>query len=221
MLDQLAQAITANITALGYFGVVLLMGLESANIPIPSEIVLPFAGFLAAQGKMNFHAAALAGGLGCLWGSLFSYWLGRRFGRPFLEKHGRWVFIGPTQLSQGDRLFARFGKAVSFFSRLLPVVRTFISFIAGIWKIPLVSFAVLTFTGSWVWSYLLVYVGYVLGDHWETLRPLWHKFDAFIISAGVIVVIGYAWHHWRNAAPRHKPRPEPAAAPAADARDAP
>lgn len=200
MFDALSNWITSNIQAFGVFAVVFLMGLESANIPIPSEIVLPFAGFLAAQGKMNFHLAALAGGIGCLWGSLLSYWLGRHFGRPFLEKHGRWFFIGPKQLQQGDRLFFRYGNAVSFFSRLLPVVRTFISFIAGIWKIPVWSFAVLTFIGSWVWSYLLVYVGYVLGDHWETLRPLWHKFDAVIISGGAVLVIAYAWHHWRGTA---------------------
>jgi membrane protein DedA with SNARE-associated domain len=208
MFEALSTWLTSNIQAFGYTAVVVLMGLESANIPIPSEIVLPFAGFLVAQGKLGFHGVALAGGIGCLWGSLVSYWLGRRYGRPFLEKHGRWLFIGPRQLSQGDYLFSRFGGAVSFFSRLLPVVRTFISFVAGVWKVPVWSFSLLTFVGSWAWSYLLVYVGYKLGENWAVLRPLWHKFDAAIIIAGILGVAAYIWHHWKSTAPI--PQPEQA-----------
>src|SRR3989344_1804141 len=130
MFDILSAAVTDNIASFGYAAVFLLMALESANIPIPSEIIMPFAGFLAAQGDLNFHGAALAGGLGCLAGSLVSYWLGRRFGRPLVEKYGRWLMIGPKQMAAGDVLFTRWGSAVSFWSRLLPVVRTFISFVA-------------------------------------------------------------------------------------------
>ncbi len=201
MLEQLTNAIVGNIASFGYLSVVVLMGIESANIPVPSEIVLPFAGFLVAQGKLNFHGAALAGAFGCLWGSLLSYWIGRRYGRPFLLKHGRRFLIGPKQIAQGDRMFASYGNAASFVSRLLPVVRTFISLIAGIWRVSPLPFAALTFVGSLLWSYLLVYVGYVLGDHWETLGPLWHKFDAVIVIGGVIVVSAYVWHHWRSTAP--------------------
>jgi membrane protein DedA with SNARE-associated domain len=200
MLESLTSAITDNIATSGYFAVVLLMGLESANIPIPSEIVLPFAGFLVAQGEMNFHGAALAGAFGCLWGSMLSYWLGWRFGRPFIERFGRRFLIGPTQIALGDRLFAKYGSATSFILRLLPVVRTFISLIAGIWRIAIVPFAALTFIGSWIWSYLLVYVGLKLGNNWESLRPLWHKFDAVIIGVAVIGFLAYVWHHWRSTA---------------------
>ncbi len=200
MLEQLTRAIVDNIAAFGYAAVVVLMGIESANIPVPSEIVLPFAGFLVAQGRLNFHGAALAGAFGCLWGSLLSYWIGRRFGRPFLQKHGRRFLIGPRQIAQGDRMFAAYGNAAAFVSRLLPVVRTFISLVAGIWKVRLLPFAVLTFLGSLIWSYLLVYVGFVLGDHWETLRPLWHKFDAAIVVAAAAAVGLGVWHHWRSAA---------------------
>jgi len=183
----------------GYGAIILLMGLESANIPIPSEIIMPFGGFLVARGSMNLHLAALAGAVGCLWGSLLSYWLGARYGRPFLEKHGRWLMISPKQITLGDRLFAKYGPVVSFFSRLLPVVRTFISFVAGIWKVRLWPFMALTFVGSWIWSYVLAYVGFKLGENWEVLRPLWHKFDAVIISAGVILVGAYVAHHIREA----------------------
>ncbi|MDD5251314.1 MAG: DedA family protein [Patescibacteria group bacterium] len=197
MFDALASFITVNIAAFGYAAVVFLMGVESANLPVPSEIVLPYAGFLVAQGQMNFHAAALAGAVGCLWGSLVSYWLGVRFGRPFIEKHGRWFMLGPKELAHGDRLFARYGQTAAFIARLLPVVRTFISLIAGIWRIRLLPFAIMTFIGSWAWSYLLVYVGWKLGQNWEMLRPLWHRFDAIIISLGLAAVLGYVIHHVR------------------------
>lgn len=199
MLQALTNGLTAMIAGSGYGAIILLMGLESANVPIPSEIIMPFGGFLAAQGRLDLHLAALAGAFGCLWGSLLSYWLGARFGRPFLEKHGRWLLISPKQLALGDRLFTKYGPAVSFFSRLLPVVRTFISFVAGIWKVRLGPFAALTFLGSWIWSYVLAYVGFKLGEHWEVLRPLWHKFDAVIISAGVVLVCGYLVHHFLEA----------------------
>ena len=199
MLETLSLWLTSNIAAWGYLAVIVLMGLESANIPIPSEVVMPFAGFLVAQGRMDFHLAALAGGFGCLWGSLLSYWLGRRYGRPFVERYGRWFLIGPTHLAHGDQLFARFGNATSFLARLLPVVRTFISLIAGIWRVPLLPFSVLTFLGSWIWSYLLVYLGLQLGDRWESLRPLWHKFDIAIVVLAAVGFLAYLWHHWKEA----------------------
>jgi membrane protein DedA with SNARE-associated domain len=107
--------------------------------------------------------------------------------------------IGPKQVALGDRLFAKYGSAVSFVSRLLPVVRTFISLIAGIWKVRFWPFVALTFVGSWIWSYVLAYVGFKLGKNWEVLRPLWHKFDTFIIGAGIIVVVVYVIHHVREA----------------------
>jgi len=201
MLDQLTAFVTGNIETFGYAAVFLLMALESANIPIPSEIIMPFAGFLAAQGKLNFHGAAFAGGAGCLAGSLASYGIGFKYGRPFILAHGKRFLIGPKQVVQGDWLFSKYGSSVSFFSRLLPVVRTFISLVAGIWRVPLKPFITLTFIGSWIWSYVLAYVGLVMGQNWEMLRPLWHKFDAAIIGAGVVCVSIYVWHHWKSAQP--------------------
>jgi membrane protein DedA with SNARE-associated domain len=219
MLEAITGSVTGMIAASGYGALIFLMGLESANIPIPSEIIMPFGGFLAAQGRLNIHVVALAGGLGCLWGSLLSYWLGYRFGRPLIEKYGRWLMISPKQVVLGDRLFEKYGSAVSFYSRLLPVVRTFISFVAGIWKVKLWPFAVLTFVGSWIWSYILAYVGFKLGENWETLRPLWHKFDIFIVSSGVLTVAVYVWHHVRES--RRPPIAELAAVPSIADEDRP
>lgn len=197
MLSAITSSVTGSIAAFGYSALVLLMGLESANIPIPSEIIMPFGGFLAARGDLNIHLVALAGGVGCLLGSVLSYWVGLRFGRPLVAKYGQWLMIGPTQMAMGDKLFCKYGQAVSFWSRLLPIVRTFISLVAGIWKVKFWPFAALTFLGSWIWSYLLAYVGFKLGENWEALRPLWHKFDLVIVVAGVILVAGYVWHHVR------------------------
>jgi membrane protein DedA with SNARE-associated domain len=190
--------ITQNISTFGYAAVILLMALESANIPIPSEIVLPFAGFLVFRGEFNFHLMALAGGLGCLLGSAGSYVLGEKLGRRLVEKYGKWFFIGPHQMELGDKWMQKYGNFTSFFSRLLPVVRTFISFVVGVWKAPFLPFLLLTFIGSWIWSYFLVYVGYKLGENWAILRPIWEKFDIAIVVAGVICVAGYVFYHWKS-----------------------
>jgi membrane protein DedA with SNARE-associated domain len=206
MLTALTTAVTDSIAAAGYSAIVFLMGLESANIPIPSEIVMPFGGFLAARGELNIHLVALAGAVGCLWGSLASYWLGARFGRPLIERYGRYLMISPREVEFGDRLFAKYGQAVSFVARLLPVVRTFISLIAGIWRVRLGPFIFYTFIGSWIWSYVLAYVGFKLGENWETLRPLWHKFDAVIIGVGLVVVGLYVLHHVRAGRAYAKPK---------------
>lgn len=199
MLQALTSWITENITVFGYSAVVVLMAIESANIPVPSEVVLPFAGFLVSQGSANFHLMALAGGVGCLIGSVISYYIGKKLGRRFLQKYGKWVFIGPRQFELGDRWMKKYGNLTSFFSRLLPVVRTFISFIIGVWEAPFWSFAILSFIGSWIWSYVLVYVGLKLGENWAVLRPLWEKFDIAIVVVIVAVIIGYAFHHWKSA----------------------
>jgi membrane protein DedA with SNARE-associated domain len=195
MVEFLGPFITDHIAQFGYAGIVLLMGLESANIPIPSEVTLTFAGFLVSQGKLNLHLAAFAGALGCLLGSIPSYWIGKRLGRAVVDKYGKWFLLGPRQVALGDRWMSKYGNSTAFFSRLLPVVRTFISFIAGIWKAPFWTFVLLTFIGSLIWSYALVYVGYVLGENWNVLRPIWEKFDIAIIALVLGALVGYAWYH--------------------------
>lgn len=196
--------ITENISVFGYSAVFFLMALESANIPIPSEVILPFAGFLVSQNRANFHLMAAAGAFGCLAGSAASYFVGKKLGRPFLEKYGKWFLIGPKQLELGDKWMSRYGNATSFFSRLLPVVRTFISLIIGIWKTPFAPFAVLTLIGSWIWSYFLVYVGLKLGENWPLLRPIWEKFDIAIIALALAAFAAYIFHHRKNILRQYK-----------------
>ncbi len=199
MGEWLSALITHDIAAWGYLAVVVLMALESANIPIPSEVTLTFAGFLVSQDKADLHLMALAGACGCLLGSLPSYALGLWLGRPFLERYGKWFFVSPKQIALGDRWMEKYGNSTAFFSRLLPVVRTFISFIAGMWKAPVLTFAVLTFIGSLIWSYVLVFIGVKLGDNWAILHPYWQKFEIFIIIFILGSILGYAWYHWKEA----------------------
>lgn len=198
VIEKIVLVIISIIAKLGYGGIVLLMGLESANIPIPSEVILPFAGFLAWQGRMNLHLAALAGALGCLWGSIVSYWLGLYLGRPLVEKYGKWVLVSKKDLDLADHWIAKYGAVVFFFSRLLPVVRTFISLGAGITRAKFWRFCFYTFIGSWIWSYVLIYIGVKAGEQWQQIRIIWEKFDFLIIGLAVILVIWYVRRHFKN-----------------------
>jgi membrane protein DedA with SNARE-associated domain len=193
MLDQiiapLISLITYSIDNYDYWGIGFLMALESANIPIPSEVILPYGGFLASQGSLNIHWAAFAGAVGCLAGSILSYYLGLWLGRPFLWKYGKWLLISQKDILTAEKFLARFGDLTFFITRLLPVVRTFVSFVIGVGKGHFLKFSFYTFVGSWIWSYLLVYVGLKLGDNWGILRSWWHKFDAVIVILIVAAVI--------------------------------
>ena len=207
MIDFLKQLITEHIDGAGYPAVLILMALESANIPIPSEIILPFAGFLVSRGDLNFHLVAIIGALGCVLGSVPSYLLGRSLGRTYLDRYGYRLMISQKQLVLVDGWMQKYGNATAFFSRLLPVVRTFISLPMGVAKAPFIPFVLLTFLGSWIWSYILTYIGVTLGKNWETLGPIWHRFDAVIIILILFVVGGSIWHHLRLAKPTLPPRP--------------
>jgi membrane protein DedA with SNARE-associated domain len=191
IIEKLTLFIVFFVDQLGYGGTMLLMALESCNIPIPSEIILPYAGFLVSQGQMNLHLAALVGALGCLLGSMVSYWLGQKLGRPLLWKYGKWLLISHHEIEKADKFIARYGDLTYFFSRLMPVIRTFISFIAGVSRGNFLKFCLYTFLGSWIWSYLLVYIGMALGDHWDNIGPWWDKFQTTII---LLVLLGIAWH---------------------------
>jgi membrane protein DedA with SNARE-associated domain len=194
IIKQLALIIIFFLNRLGYWGVLILMALESCNIPIPSEIILPYAGFLVSQGRLDFHLVAFVGALACLLGSMFSYWLGQKLGRPFLWKYGKWILISHKDINHADRFITRFGNATYFFSRLLPVVRTFISLVAGISRGNFKKFCFYTFLGSWIWSYLLVFAGVKLGEHWDNLRPLWDRFQVAIVT---LILVGIIWHIFR------------------------
>jgi len=195
LIGALAGFIIGTISSLGYGGIVLLMAIESACIPLPSEIIMPFSGYLVFTGQMQLWLVALAGAFGCVLGSLLAYWLGAVGGRPLVEKYGRYVLISHHDLDLADRWFRRHGDITIFIGRLLPVVRTFIAFPAGVARMPLWRFNLYTFVGSFVWCWALAWIGMQLGQNWNTLGVYFHRFDALI---GVVLLAGVIWYVWRH-----------------------
>lgn len=196
MIDKLMTAVSAfivaSISSLGYGGVFLMMAIESACIPLPSEAVMPFAGYLVHTGRFELQAVAIAGALGCLIGSYVAYVVGASGGRWFLLKYGRYVLISPHEIELADRFFIRWGSPAVFIARLLPVVRTFIAFPAGVARMKLLPFTIYTLAGSYLWCLALAIAGMKLGQHWAELAPWFHRFDgviAVIIVAGAAAII--------------------------------
>jgi len=193
IIQILSAFIIATISALGYFGIILLMAIESACIPLPSEIIMPFAGYLVSTGQMNLWLVGIAGAVGCVLGSMVAYWAGMYGGRPLIEKYGRYVLLSRHDLDIADRLFAKYGEAIVFTARLLPAIRTFIAFPAGVARMNIPRFIFYTFAGSLPWCLGLAYVGQLLGEQWnkdETLKTWFHRFDFLI---GFAIVIAAAW----------------------------
>ena len=195
LITLLAGFIIATISALGYAGIALLMAIESACIPLPSEIIMPFSGYLVFTGEMTLWAVALAGAVGCVLGSLIAYWVGAYGGRPLVEKYGKYVLISHHDLNLADRWFQKHGEITILIGRLLPVVRTFIAFPAGVVRMNLWRFNLYTFVGSLIWCYALGWIGMKLGEHWNTLGTYFHRFDAII---GIVLVAGLSWYVWRH-----------------------
>lgn len=179
------------ISSFGYLSIVFLMALESACIPIPSEVIMPFSGYLVYQGRFSLIGAAIAGTLGCVIGSIGAYAVGLYLGRPFILKYGKYVLVTKHKLHMADQWFERYGDRVIFISRLLPVIRTFISLPAGISRMNLSKFIVYTALGSFPWCLALAYVGVYLGPKWESILKFFHTFDALIIIALVVCAIVY------------------------------
>jgi len=174
------------------------MGIESACVPLPSEIIMPFSGYLVYTGRFELWAVSVAGAVGCVLDSLVAYWVGMYGGRPVIEKYGRYVLISLHDLDMADRWFARRGEVIVFASRLLPVIRTFIAFPAGVAKMNLTRFIVYTFLGSLPWCLGLAYVGQKLGEQWDkndTLKTVFHRFDFMIGIAGLLFVVWWVWRH--------------------------
>jgi len=202
VLKWVAAFITAAISGLGYFGVFLMMAIESAAIPLPSEIIMPFAGYLAYRGEFSLHGAAFWGAAGCVLGSWVAYAVAAWGGRPFVHRYGRYVLISRHDLDLAERLFRRFGSPIIFFSRLMPVVRTFISLPAGLARMPAGRFTLYTFLGSYPFCYALAYVGRALGEHWHSLESEFRRFDVVI---GVALVLGAVWWVRRHLAGQAAP----------------
>lgn len=198
LLLWLSETMEHIITVLGPWGVSLLMAIESCNIPLPSEAVLPFAGILVNKGVMNFHIAAIFGAIGCVLGSIPSYYLGYFGGRPFVEKYGKYFLVSQKNLEDADKWVDKYGDWAFFICRMLPVIRTFISFPAGILRARKRIFFTLTFLGSLLWCYVLVFVGVKMGENMEALKSIWHKFDAVIILACLILGGIYVYKHIKN-----------------------
>lgn len=201
IIEFLSGFIVATISVLGYSGVVLLMAIESACIPLPSEIIMPFSGYLVSTGQMNLWGVGVAGAIGCVLGSLVAYWAGMYGGRPFIERYGRYILVSRHDLDLADRWFAKYGEAIVFGSRLLPVIRTFIAFPAGVARMNLTKFVIYTFAGSLPWCLGLAYVGQKLGEQWnkdETLKTWFHRFDFLIGVVGLLVAAWWVWRHIKH-----------------------
>ncbi len=207
LLGTVTSFIVAVISAGGYGGIVVLMAIESACIPLPSEIIMPFAGYLVYRGELGMLGVAVAGAAGCVLGSLAAYAVGAIGGRPAIERWGRWVLLSHHELELAERWFARWGRQTVFWARLLPVVRTFIALPAGIAKMDLWPFVWLTFAGSLPWCWALAYAGCKLAENWKDVREKMHGFDAVVAVAVGLLIVAAVWHRVRavRAAPRQHP----------------
>ena len=198
ILSTLTSLITHYISATGYFGVGFLMTLESAGIPIPSEVIMPFSGFLVWQGTFTIWGAALVGAIGNLIGSLIAYYIGLYGGRPLVEKYGKYILLSHHDLNVTDKFFQKRGNLTVFIGRILPIVRTYISFPAGIAKMKIVPFIIYTFVGALIWSYALALVGVRLGENWEAIKIVGRKFDILIVALILAGIVWYIRRHIKN-----------------------
>jgi len=201
IIAKLAGIIIAVISKSGYLGVLLLMTIESACIPLPSEIIMPFAGYLVYRHQFTLLWAATAGAIGCNLGSVIAYEIGCYGGRPLVERYGSYVFVGRHELERADQFFHRFGGIAVFVGRLLPVIRTFIALPAGIARMPRLRFHIYTFAGSWPWCFALAWIGMKLGERWDKdprLKQWFHRLDAVIVAVLLAGIAWFVWSHWKN-----------------------
>lgn len=187
LVEFISNLIVSLISSLGYSGIFIAMALESACIPFPSEIIMPFSGFVVSEGKLGLLEITLTGALGNLFGSIVAYQVGLRGGRPFLEKYGKYALLNHKHLDLADDWFRKYGDRAVLISRVLPVIRTYISLPAGIAGMDFKKFAFYTFAGSLPWCLALGYTGVLLGPKWDSLKGWFHVFDAIII----ISIIGF------------------------------
>lgn len=204
------QFVTHIISAGGYAGIVALVTLNSGGIPIPSEIILPFSGYLVYMGRFHFALVILAGAVGCNIGSAIAYWIGARGGRPLVERYGNWVLMSRRDLDRMTWFFSRYGSIAVLLGRMLPVVQTFVAFPAGIARMPRLRFHLYTTAGALVWYSCLTWAGMKLGEKWHTdprLEQAFHRFHLVVEIALVAAFLWFVWTHWKN---RVRPEEEPA-----------
>lgn len=200
MLSWLEHVLKTDIEQYKLLAIFITMTLESACIPIPSEVVMPYAGHLVAKGSLGMLQTTLVASLANLTGSLLAYTAGRLGGRGFINKYGKYIFLSQKHLAMADRWFDNKGEVTVFLSRMLPAVRTFISLPAGIARMDLIRFSLYSFLGSLPWNLLLVYLGYLFTDRWDELQGYLHSFNIVFFTALFLVVA--AWIYWRKFKPK-------------------
>ncbi|AJA48759.1 hypothetical protein CPAST_c26920 [Clostridium pasteurianum DSM 525 = ATCC 6013] len=189
MVENIINILISILDKLGYLGTFLGMLFESACIPIPSEIILPFGGYLSFQGHLNLVIVIISGTLGGTTGSIIAYFIGSLGGRPLVEKYASKLHLSKEKIEKSDSMFNRYGDKIIFFSRLLPVIRTFISLPAGVAKMNFSKFVLYTVVGSAIWSTFLVYLGFIMGENWETIHSYYHYADIAVVILLVIFII--------------------------------
>jgi membrane protein DedA with SNARE-associated domain len=202
VIAEIGSFVITMISKFGYTGILITMAIESACIPLPSEIIMPFSGYLVSTGQFSMLGVTMAGAIGNVLGSLVAYYVGVWGGRPFVERYGQYFLVSRRDLEMADRWFLKYGEAAVLISRMLPVVRTFISLPAGIVRMNVPRFVLFSFIGAVPWCYLLAYIGLKLGERWDGLHEYFHHLDVVI---GMVLVLGFIyflWSHW----PRTKPQ---------------
>lgn len=202
LIAELGSFVITMISKFGYTGILITMAIESACIPLPSEIIMPFSGYLVSTGQFSMLGVTMAGAIGNVLGSLVAYYVGVWGGRPFVERYGPYLLVSRRDLEMADRWFLKYGEAAVLISRMLPVVRTFISLPAGIVRMNVPKFVLFSFIGAVPWCYLLAYIGLKLGERWDGLHEYFHHLDVVI---GMVLVLGFVyflWSHWPRAKPQ-------------------
>jgi len=199
ILKPVTSFVLSVISAWGYAGIVVCMTIESACIPLPSEIIMPFSGYLVTTGRFQLWAVALAGAVGNVLGSWIGYWLGSVGGRPLAERLSRWHVVRVEEYDRADRWLKRHGLKVAFWTRLVPIVRTFISFPAGAARVPIARFTMYTFIGSYIWSFVLAWVGAKFGEHWQSIHEVWRGFDIAVLIALLALFLFWLRSHFKSA----------------------
>ena len=203
MLETILKPVTSFVLSVistwGYAGIVVCMTIESACIPLPSEIIMPFSGYLVTTGRFQLWAVALAGAVGNVLGSGIGYWLGSVGGRPLAERLSRWHVVRVEEYDRADRWLKRHGLKVAFWTRLVPIVRTFISFPAGAARVPIARFTMYTFIGSYIWSFVLAWVGAKFGEHWQSIHEVWRGFDIAVLIALLALFLFWLRSHFKSA----------------------
>jgi membrane protein DedA with SNARE-associated domain len=201
MSEKIISLLVSLIASGGYASVIVLMAIQSACIPIPSEVVMPLAGYALAHSQMQLVLLATVASLASNLGSIPAYWVGAKGGRPMVERYGSWLLLSRRDLDRVDRFFARYGSIAVLVGRMLPIIRTFIAFPAGVAKMNQVRFHIYTFLGSWPWCYALAYAGWRLGASWNSDSRFQQIFHRFHLAVEAVLVVGFVWFvvsHWKN-----------------------